>query len=192
MPHFSSWMMRFTMTIKEKYENILDDCIDTISNCSIDSSHNTLLVDDNNELINFDKVTNKYSRQNSIIKNCPQSIDSLYISENAIFFIEFKNKKKIDKVDIKNKIYSSVYILMDIYGLTTDFVRENIQFILIYKQVDEKKDDAYKQIVLTTQHYAQASGTRFNMEEHKSIFKEVYTYTSEEFKCNFIDKYYTA
>ena len=180
------------MTIKEKYEHILDDCVDTISNCSMDSSHNTALVNDNHELINFDKVTNKYSRQNSVAKNCPQSLDSLYVVENTVFFIEFKNKKKIGKVDIKNKIYSSVYILMDIYNLTTDFVRENVQFILVYKQVDEKKDDAYKKIVLTTQYYAKASGTRFNMEEHKNIFKEVYTYTSDEFKSKFINVYYTS
>ncbi len=81
---------------------------------------------------------------------------------------------------------------MDIYDLNTDFVRENIQFILVYKHVNDKKDEAYKQIALHVQHYAQSSGTRFNMEEHKSIFKEVYTYTSDEFKNNFIDKYYTA
>lgn len=180
------------MITKQIYENILDECIETIYNCSMDSSHNTALVDDNNKLINFDKVTKKYSRQNSVINNCPQSLDSLYIGENAVFFIEFKNKKKIDKVDIKNKIYSSIYVLMDICDLNTDFIRENIQFILVYKHVNDKKDEAYKQIALKVQHYAQSSGIRFNMGEHKSIFKEVYTYTSDEFKNNFIDKYYTA
>ncbi len=125
------------MITKQIYENILDECIETIYNCSMDSSHNTALVDDNNKLINFDKVTKKYSRQNSVINNCPQSLDSLYIDGNVVFFIEFKNKKKIDKVDIKNKIYSSVYVLMDIYDLNTDFVRENIQIKNTFKKIKQ-------------------------------------------------------
>ena len=122
------------MRIKQKYEKILDECIETIYNCSMDTSNNKALVDDNSKIINFDMVTKKYSTQNLIKNNYPQSIDSLYINENidAIFFIEFKNKHKIEKVGIKNKIYSSVYILMDIFNLTTDFVRDNIQFILVY------------------------------------------------------------
>ncbi|WP_242347706.1 hypothetical protein [Mucispirillum schaedleri] len=179
------------MRIKQKYEKILDECIETIYNCSMDTSNNKALVDDNSKIINFDMVTKKYSTQNLIKNNYPQSIDSLYINENidAIFFIEFKNKHKIEKVGIKNKIYSSVYILMDIFNLTTDFVRDNIQFILVYKQKEYKQDEAYKQIVLETQNYAQETGIRFNMNEYKSIFKNVYTYTSDEFKHNFIDKY---
>ncbi len=36
------------MITKQIYENILDECIETIYNCSMDSSHNTALVDDNN------------------------------------------------------------------------------------------------------------------------------------------------
>lgn len=180
------------MTIKAKYNHILDECIETISNCSIDSSNQVSLVDDINEVINFDNVTKKYSELNFINHNVPQSLDSLYINDNLceIFFIEFKNKKKIDKVDIKNKIYGSVYILMDIFDLTTDFIRANVKFILVYKEND-KQDEAYKNIVLKAQHYAQSENIRFNMGEHKNIFKEVYTYTSEEFKSKFIDKYFS-
>ena len=133
------------MTIKAKYNHILDECIETISNCSIDSSNQVSLVDDINEVINFDNVTKKYSELNFINHNVPQSLDSLYINDNLceIFFIEFKNKKKIDKVDIKNKIYGSVYILMDIFDLTTDFIRANVKFILVYKVPKELSASRY-------------------------------------------------
>lgn len=61
-----------------------------------------LCSDETQENINFDAIIE--SKYPESYEYRPESFDSIYINNNDIYCIEFKNEKKPDKKDIENKL----------------------------------------------------------------------------------------
>jgi hypothetical protein len=74
----------------------------TFKETSFDSSNNyELCKDETQSVINFDKIVEeRYPDSNKR----PKSFDALFIYQDNIFCIEFKNEKKPDKKEIEDKI----------------------------------------------------------------------------------------
>ena len=98
-------------------------------------------IDSDIEIINFDKVKKAYCKKRSNIENTPKSNDGLYISEEFMMFLEFKNAnaKDIDIHDLSKKNYDSVCILSDIFGISVREIREKTRYILIYSSEKNSK-----------------------------------------------------
>ena len=152
------------------------------------------------------------------IKEKPKSNDALYFSKNGKWiFIEFKNKSIDDTINfqINRKIHDSLFIMFDLmynysgnaFKSCISFTRENMDYILVYKTYDSNKPTRLTQKGLERQKIelkdsdsrdvlkrtiARRGGENiifFGLDQFKDyLFRNVYTYTKEEFKRNFIDK----
>lgn len=72
--------------IKEYY-----DCISTLKECSSDDANNEYLCDSEMEVYDFDLVKEKFCKKYAMSQI--KSVDSLFIKEDRIYLIEFKNQK---------------------------------------------------------------------------------------------------
>ena len=164
-----------------------------------DSQPPTYMTDSEVEVINFDKVKERYTKELRGVET-PCSVDALYIDkEDNIFLIEFKNGK-IDshkKYAIYNKIYDSLLIFNDIIKETVSFCRENVSFILVYngnKVVDEsahetQEDSSKIQISKFFHKKAKKKFVQFGLQQFERLyFKEVFTYTESEFNEMFLSR----
>ena len=88
-------------------------CLSTFKECSIDTSKNpTCYLSSNEEpAFDFDEIKEKFCEKNHITH--VSSMDSLYITLDKIYLIEFKNQKnnKLKWEKIKNKMHDSLSIL---------------------------------------------------------------------------------
>lgn len=142
------------------------------------------------EVVNFDEVKNEYI-QDMKLSVTPCSNDALYIDkEGKYYFVEFKNGKMNSKkiYNVQNKIYDSLLIFCDITSRNISFCRENVNFILVYNESKNPKEDGETQEsprVAIGKHFsakAKKKFIRFDLEKFKTIyFKEVDTFTEKEF-----------
>lgn len=149
------------------------------------------------QVINFDKVKESYIREMNL-SNIPCSNDALYIGKDrGIVFVEFKNGvlKKSDIFNVYNKIYDSLLIFNDIVGENITFCRQNLSFILVYNERkntcetnDTGRQASSKAIISKYIHNkAKKKFVRFGLDRFEKIyFKEVYTYTQNEFEEIFL------
>lgn len=174
-----------------------------ISEYPILNNHQTSLrktsKDDNNKnnisfmtesmlrVINFDAVAKEYAR-NHKLKGIPTSNDALFVHDEHMFFIEFKNGV-IDKKtqhNIKEKIFDSVLILTDILNESISYTRKTIEYILVYNgEKNSRRELACRVSKMANTHFIEKGLEKFK----GYCFKDVYTYTKEEFEKDFIKKY---
>lgn len=123
----------------EKLPEILKDYICTLKRASLDTTNKQYMCESTIKVVNFDKIPNAYAKGRGW-KSVPNSNDALYISfENRWYFIEFKNGS-IDKADLYRKIYDSVIMLLEMNIIPDiEFVRKNIEFILVYNSENMEK-----------------------------------------------------
>lgn len=154
-------------------------------------------------VINFDKVKEAYAREKGL-KNHPKSNDALYIQQGDIdTFIEFKNgyMEKRKGPELKEKIYDSLLILTDIIGKNISYTREHLNYILVYNGVKNsdneninpktKVQESQSREKISKSVFDCAKGRKidFGLEKFKGYcFKEVATYTQEEFEQEFVAK----
>ena len=107
----------------------------------VSKSNKENFIDSDIEIINFDEVKKAYCKKRTNIENTPKSNDGLYISEESMIFLEFKNAnaKDIDMYDLSKKNYDSVCILSDIMGISIRGIREKTKYILIYSSEKNSK-----------------------------------------------------
>lgn len=75
-----------SIELKNKLIEIHSDCIDTVTNLSKNLHSNQSSISDNKRLFNLDKIVRKVFNG----QDANTSADAMYISNNAITFIEFK------------------------------------------------------------------------------------------------------
>lgn len=154
-------------------------------------------------VINFDKVKEAYAKEKGL-KNHPKSNDALYIQQgDNDTFIEFKNgyMEKRKGPELKEKIYDSLLILTDIIGENISYTREHLNYILVYNGVKNSDNENInpKTKVQESQAREQISKSIFDRSKGRRIdfgldkfkgycFKEVATYTKEEFEQEFVAK----
>lgn len=156
------------------------------------------------EVINFDAVKNDYTKGLKLIEN-PKSNDALFLAENGRWtFIEFKNgfMDNQKKFDVRKKVFDSLLIFSDIVGQGISYTRTEMDYILVYNETknpyaeeDYKKthvseSPARDRIAKTFMGKAHLTYIKYGLEIFKNYcFKDVYTYTEQEFTENFVNKY---
>ena len=142
------------------------------------------------KVVNFDKIPNAYAKGRGW-KSVPNSNDALYISfENRWYFIEFKNGS-IDKADLYRKIYDSVIMLLEMNIIPDiEFVRKNIEFILVYNSEKYGKIKPSPAREANFNYILRRAGQEeklFQVEKlEQYLLKETHTYTKELFNEKFV------
>ena len=169
------------------------------------------------KVINFDNLSKKgYSK---MLRLKGQSFpfktnDALYldVENNKFIFIEFKNgsfsvneknfkEKELPQLELK--IIGSMYILQEITGKSFKELREITDYILVYNE--EKNSPNEKNSISEIGNYFINQGSSlsvgentfgkdeiicFGLEKFKGYcFKNVHTYSKEEFEEKFVRKY---
>lgn len=175
---------------KNNLSSFKDTSIDT------DSDNVEYMTHSEIQVVNFDKVKENYIKDMKL-KNTPCSIDALYINEiNDYFFVEFKNGLMSNKkvFNVYNKIYDSLLIFNDILQTNISFCREHVNFILVYNGsknpedgTSETNEDSRVKIAKYFTNKAGKHFVRYDMDKYQKIyFKNVFTYTEEEFENQFL------
>lgn len=185
---------------------ILKKYIDTLHETSLDagSSVTEYMTDSQIEVVDFDKVKEEYAG-NLHLSIRPTSNDALHIAAGSNdTFIEFKNgslwqEKK--RAEVRSKIYNSVLMLTDIIGENISYTRKHLNYILVYNEtknpdeenINEKTEvqdsQAREEISKSVFKLAKDRKIGFGLERFKGYcFKEVATYTKEEFEQEFVAK----
>lgn len=178
---------------------------------AIDSFQNASdsMIDYQDSVIDFDKVKINYCERYGSSNEASQSADVLILNkQDKIVFIEFKTGKinnRNKKSRLKSKLRDSILIFNDINKLDLDFSRNNVEYILVYNQdenrssVSEQKSQQIRQNEAETtdslrdiqQFVANKAGEEFvyfGLEVLKKVFiSDVHTYTKTEF-----DEYYNT
>ena len=163
--------------------DIFTDNISTFKETSKDSdsaSDTVFYMTDSKIEVNFDDVKDQYIKGMKLSKT-PCSTDALFVNNEQIYFVEFKNGKisNHEIYSIYNKIYDTLLIFNDITDCNISYCRKNVKFILVY---NENKN--YKTAI--NAHFAKKSGSkqpRFNLGQFEKIyFQKVCTYTEKEFE----------
>ncbi|MCV3463643.1 hypothetical protein [Campylobacter sp. FU_497] len=90
--------------IKNKYKNYMD----SLKNTSFDKENHEYLCYKENEVINFEKLSEELNRINKF--KGKKTVDALILNYHDVYFIEFKNQKQkdIDKLEIIQKFTDSL------------------------------------------------------------------------------------
>lgn len=151
------------------------------------------------EAVAFDEVKKEYVSGLGLSDN-PKSNDALFDDgRGCLVFVEFKNgfMNKAEQFSVRKKNYDSVLMFADITSTRISETRKNMKYILVYNKEknytnpdkeSEKKttvqesasfDDLAKMVI----GYADDEYIHFGLRMFKNYcFKEVHTYTEEEFK----------
>ncbi|MDR2944416.1 MAG: hypothetical protein LBU81_04955 [Methanosarcinales archaeon] len=94
-------------------------------------------------------------------------------------------------------MYVSLFILLDIFGKTISFSRENINFVLVYdKQLEhtskqyEKDETSFNEIDTTLMRLAAEDKVRFGLGKFEKLyFKKVHTCSKDEFDMSFASRF---
>ncbi len=116
----------------------------TLKETSLDNAGREYLLDDMQEVIDFDEVSKQLAKQ---LRNGrqPRSCDALHFGKEYIYLLEFKNKKSSDlkrcKPELFEKAFDSVYQYMLAYDneISLSMVTKKIRLILVYN--DAKGSD---------------------------------------------------
>ena len=164
----------------------------TLKRASIDKTNKIPMCESSIQVVNFDQIPKEYSKGRGW-NGVPKSNDALYIDiYKKWFFIEFKNGS-IQKDDVYRKIYDSIIMLVE-WGIipSFDFVRKNINYILVY---NENKQGKIQQSQARNQNYkyfmtlARQEERLFDIDKLEDyLFRETHTYTQKLFEENFIEK----
>ena len=152
-----------------------------------DGKTETFLTESQLQVVNFDKVKEEYVRPLGLPEQ-PFSNDALYMDgDGNLTFIEFKDGFT-KEYDIRRKCFDSLLIFTGIIDRGTCFTRENMDYILVYAP---EKNEKSKDKIST---YFSKKGGRELIKFRLGVFenycfKEVHTYTPEEFEEKFVKKH---
>ena len=185
----------------------------TLKQTSKDDNNEEYMTESQIKVINFDSVGgDKYTRNNNLSIQLKTN-DVLFLHNDERYtFIEFKNGKLLDKsnrIDIKKlkdielKILNSMFVLGDIEGKSLNTLKEITNYILVYNE--EKNSPNEKNSISEIGNYFVNQGSNlsiventfekdeiicFGLEKFKNYcFKNVHTYSKEEFEEKFVRKY---
>ncbi len=163
-----------------------DDCLQSMKETSRDFANQESMCDLEIEVVNFDKVKDKYVK---IV--CPpcgaKSVDALLRLEDKSILIEFRNKGYEDDrmsgselFGIKEKIYDSLLIYCDITEKTISNTRENLDFILVYNSEKSRSREYIEDHINAKANNEEM--IRFGLQKYQKLyFKHVHTYDKAKF-----------
>lgn len=184
----------------------------TLKQTSKDDNNEEYMTESTIKVINFDSVGgDKYSKNNRLNIQLKTN-DVLFLHDNKKYtFIEFKNGKLLDKTnkidikklkDIELKILNSLFVLGDIEEKSLSSLKEITDYVLVYNE--EKNTPNERNSISEIGNYFINQGNIssektktekeeiicFGLEKFKGYcFKNVHTYSKEEFEEKFVKKY---
>ena len=184
----------------------------TLKQTSKDDNNEEYMTESTIKVINFDSVGgDKYSKNNRLNIQLKTN-DVLFLHNNKKYtFIEFKNGKLLDKTnkidikklkDIELKILNSLFVLGDIEEKSLSSLKEITDYVLVYNE--EKNTPNERNSISEIGNYfinqgdisSEKTKTEreeiicFGLEKFKGYcFKNVHTYSKEEFEEKFVKKY---
>ena len=184
----------------------------TLKQTSKDDNNEEYMTESTIKVINFDSVGgDKYSKNNRLNIQLKTN-DVLFLHDNKKYtFIEFKNGKLLDKTnkidikklkDIELKILNSLFVLGDIEEKSLSSLKEITDYVLVYNE--EKNTPNERNSISEIGNYFRNQGNIssektktekeeiicFGLEKFKGYcFKNVHTYSKEEFEEKFVKKY---
>ena len=184
----------------------------TLKQTSKDDNNEEYMTESTIKVINFDSVGgDKYSKNNRLNIQLKTN-DVLFLHNNKKYtFIEFKNGKLLDKTnkidikklkDIELKILNSLFVLGDIEEKSLSSLKEITDYILVYNE--EKNTPNERNSISEIGNYFINQGNIssektktereeiicFGLEKFKGYcFKNIHTYSKEEFEEKFVKKY---
>ena len=185
----------------------------TLEQTSEDDNNGEHMTKSQLKVINFDSVGGKKYTRNNNLSIQLKTNDVLFLHNDERYtFIEFKNGKLLDKsnrIDIKKlkdielKILNSMFVLGDIEGKSLNTLKEITNYILVYNE--DKNLPNEKNSISEIGNYFVNQGSSlsvgentldkdeiicFGLEKFKDYcFKNVHTYSKEEFEEKFVKKY---
>lgn len=185
-----------TVILMKNKINLLKYNTSTLKQTSKDVNNEEYMTEcESIKVINFDEFGKKYFGKKMKKLNIKlKTNDALFLKENGKYtFIEFKNvdfqidrnnRNDIKKLqELEGKILGSIFILLDITKMNFNEIIENVDYILVYnKEKNSSFVDIGKLIYDET--------IDFGLEKFKGYcFKDVHTYSKEEFEEKFVKKY---
>ena len=162
----------------------------TLKQASYDSAKREYMVEDETiPVYDYDDVTGEYTSREQL-QYTPCSNDALYIDDERITFIEFKNGE-VNAKNVMQKAYDSLFILFD-HGMglkwrradfrgNISFSRENIDLILVW---NDPNDDPKKRIG----NHVRGKGMFGLSDLKRYLYKDVHVMSTTEFQREFIDQ----
>lgn len=179
------------MNIQNNSKDIFEKNLSTFEAVSEDTNADKSMIQSKLEVVNFDGVKEDYIKDMGL-SEIPCSNDALYIDKDGkYYFIEFKNGKMNKAIiyNVYNKIYDSLLIFNDLINSNISFCRENVYFILVYNKDKNPEDTSRSAIAASISNKANKGFIRFGLEKFKKLyFREVFTYTEEEFEKLFLEE----
>ena len=184
----------------------------TLKQTSKDDNNEEYMTESTIRVINFDSVGgDKYSKNNKLNIQLKTN-DVLFLHNDKKYtFIEFKNGKLLDKTnkidikklkDIELKILNSLFVLGDIEEKSLSSLKEITDYILVYNE--EKNTPNERNSISEIGNYFINQGNIssektktereeiicFGLQKFKGYcFKNIHTYSKEEFEEKFVKKY---
>ena len=184
----------------------------TLKQTSKDDNNQEYMTESTIRVINFDSVGgDKYSKNNKLNIQLKTN-DVLFLHNDKKYtFIEFKNGKLLDKTnkidikklkDIELKILNSLFVLGDIEEKSLSSLKEITDYILVYNE--EKNTPNERNSISEIGNYfinqGNISSEKTKTEREEIIccglekfkgycFKNIHTYSKEEFEEKFVKKY---
>ena len=184
----------------------------TLKQTSKDDNNEEYMTESTIRVINFDSVGgDKYSKNNKLNIQLKTN-DVLFLHNDKKYtIIEIKNGKLLDKTnkidikklkDIELKILNSLFVLGDIEEKSLSSLKEITDYILVYNE--EKNTPNERNSISEIGNYFINQGNIssektktereeiicFGLEKFKGYcFKNIHTYSKEEFEEKFVKKY---
>lgn len=178
---------------------IFKNNISNLHDVSKDTSVNptVFMTSSTKPCFSFDDIKSDFAVKNNISQQ-PRSADALFINDKKdyVAFIEFKNGTLNPKevFEIHEKMYCCSVILSNIIKKPTDFIKENIDFYIVYNGQKNSAgitpSPSRDIIAKSISGLAHRKIVEFNVGKfERFLFRKVYTYTEEEFERLFVRKY---
>lgn len=121
-----------------------EDVITTLKKSSYDDNNKQYLTESGLKVVKIDDYNKNFYLKKRNRKIILRGADAFFIHRGKYYIIEFKNSW-VDSVlenEIKEKMYGSSIVIMDLFNLTIEEFRAKAKFILIYnfdKNIETKE-----------------------------------------------------
>lgn len=106
----------------------------TLRETSCDDKNRKYMVDSTAAAVNVDRMMVDYVDALPHQDGRPRSVDAMIEKEDGTeCLIEFKNGG-VSKDEVLNKLYATLLMLQDKFGLSVEYAREHVSFVLVYNR----------------------------------------------------------
>lgn len=157
--------------------------LSSLKQTSYDEANKKFMTEDERSVVDFDSVKEAYLKSLGCQAESISSVDALMQNSAKVIFVEFKNGvMKKEKPKVSSKIKDSLLIFGGLAHSDINYTRENAEFILVYNEEKNPRSS----IDNIREHFvncAKDKDTRFGLGDYKKLyFKNVHTYTKQEFE----------